>query len=230
MIMTVARWIGDAPGATLALPAFTPWSIACLTLAVLSAVFWRSWPMKLTALPLLAVGLLGAASGARFDLAVAPNGDVAALRDADGLLTILGKRSDSFASEQWLRADADLRTAAETEKAGHCDALGCVGVLRNGATAALVLDPSVFHEDCARAQVVISPSMRHGPARPTSCSTAASWPRPAPRPSPSGLGASPGAQRAPGEDRPWSRAPRPRTVAFAPTKAGVGEAVDAPED
>jgi competence protein ComEC len=63
--------------------------------------------------------LLGAAIGSRIDLAVAPNGDAAALRDADGFLTILGKRSDSFASEQWLRADADLRTAAETEKAGR---------------------------------------------------------------------------------------------------------------
>ena len=40
--------------------------------------------------------------------------------------------------------------------------------------------------------------------------------------------------RAPGEDRPWSRAPRPRATAFARTKTGVREAVDtridAPED
>jgi competence protein ComEC len=231
MIMTVARWIGDAPGATLALPAFAPRSIACLTLAVLSAVLWRSWPMKLTALPLLAVGLLGAASGARFDLAVAPNGDVAALRDADGFLTILGKRSDSFASEQWLRADADLRTAAETEKAGRCDALGCVGVLRNGAMAALVLDPSAFHEDCARAQVVISPLyaprsctpdilLDRGKLAETGAATLAFGPQ----------GVTWNMARAPGEDRPWSRAPRPRATAFARTKSGVPEAVDARTD
>jgi competence protein ComEC len=91
MIMTLAGWIGSAPGASIALPAFTPWAIVCLTLAALSAVLWRTWTLRLTALPLLALGLLGAASGGRFDLAVAPSDEMAALRDADGALTILGK-------------------------------------------------------------------------------------------------------------------------------------------
>jgi competence protein ComEC len=217
MIMTFARWIGEAPGATVALPAFAPWSIACLTLAVLSAVLWRTRLLKLTALPLLALGLLGAANGGRFDLAVAPTGELAALRDADGFLTLLGKRSDNFAAEQWLRADADLRPSVETERSGRCDSLGCVGLLRNGDQAALVLDPSAFHEDCARAQVVISPLYA-----PRSCTakilidrrklaetgsvTLAFGPE----------GAAWRTARAPGEDRPWSRAPRGRSTALAP--------------
>jgi competence protein ComEC len=80
---------------------------------------------------------------------------MAALRDAEGQLTLLGKKKDSFASEQWLRADADGRATAE--RSGACDALGCVGVLRNGSSVALVLDMSAFHEYCARAQIVVSP-------------------------------------------------------------------------
>jgi competence protein ComEC len=223
MIMTVARWIGNAPGATLALPAFAPWSIACLALAVLSAVLWRSWAMKLTGLPLLALGLLGAANGGRFDLAVAPGGEMAALRDADGMLTLLGKRSDSFAAEQWLRADADLRPAAETERAGRCDAFGCVGVLRNGDYAALVLDASAFHEDCARAQVVISPLyaprsctpkilLDRGRLAETGAATLAFGPQ----------GVTWTMARAPGEDRPWSRAPRPRVAQFGETDRARG--------
>ena len=108
LIMTIAERIGSAPGASIALPAFAPWSLACLTLAVLSAVLWRTWTLRLTALPLLALGLMGAASGGRFDLVVLPTGDMAALRDADGQLTILGKKRESFASEQWLRADAEF--------------------------------------------------------------------------------------------------------------------------
>ena len=94
LIMVIAERIGSAPGASIALPAFAPWSLACLTLAVLSAVLWRTWTLRLTALPLLALGLLGAASGGHFDLAVSPTGDMAALRDAGGQLTILGKKRD----------------------------------------------------------------------------------------------------------------------------------------
>lgn len=209
LIMKIAEWIGSAPGARIALPAFAPWAIVCLTLAVLSAVLWRTWPLRLTALPLLALGLFGAASGGRFDLAVPPGGDMAALRDSGGQLTLLGKKKDSFASEQWLRADADSRDTAG--RAGRCDARGCVGVLRNGDSAALVLDYSAFHEDCARAQIVISPLFA-----PPSCAPKILLDRA--RLEETGavtlaLGAKGPewrTERAPGEDRPWSPAPRRR--------------------
>jgi competence protein ComEC len=209
LIMTLASWIGSAPGASIALPAFAPWSLACLTLAVLSVVLWRTWTLRLIALPLLALGLMGAASGGRFDLAVLPTGDMAALRDADGQLTILGKKRESFASEQWLRADADSRDGAE--RAGRCDSLGCVGVLRDGDSAALVLDEAAFHEDCARAKIVISPLYAPRSCAPeilldrarlaeTGAVTLSSGPK----------GLEWRTARAPGEDRPWSRAPRSR--------------------
>ena len=222
MIMTLASWIGSAPGASIALPAFAPWSIVCLSLAVLSGVLWRTPLLRLTALPLLALGLLGAANGGRFDLAVPPNGDMAALRDAGGQLAILGKKKDNFASEQWLRADADPRIAAE--RAGNCDRLGCVGLLRDGSSAALVLDYSAFHEDCARAQIVISPLFA-----PRSCAAKILLDRA--RLEETGAvtlalgdkGYVWRTARAPGEDRPWSRAPRRRFV-LAPLPNGKPQA------
>jgi competence protein ComEC len=233
LIMTIAERIGSAPGASISLPAFAPWSLACLTLAVLSAVIWRTWTMRVTALPLLALGLMGAASGGRFDLAVPQTGDMAALRDADGQLTILGKKRESFASEQWLRADADSRNAAE--RSGKCDSVGCVGLLRDGESVALVLEESAFHEDCARAEIVISPLYA-----PRSCAPKILLDR--------GRLAESGAvtfafgpkgmewrtARAPGEDRPWSRAPR-RRLAAMPSLAGKGppqapQNDEAPED
>jgi competence protein ComEC len=227
IVMTLAGWIGSAPGASIAMPAFAPWSIVCLALAVLSAVLWRSWAFKLTALPLLALGLIGAASGGQFDLAVPAGGDSAALRDADGQLTILGKRKDAFASEQWLRADADSRGGAD--RAGRCDALGCVGVLPNGEAAALVLDEAAFHEDCARAQVVISPLFA-----PRSCAPKILLDRA--RLAETGAvtvsfgreGAAWRTARAPGENRPWSRAP-PRRVAAIPA-ALLAPAIKPPPD
>ncbi len=94
LVMKIAGWIGSAPGARIALPAFAPWAIVCLSLAVLSAVLWRTWTLRLTALPLLALGLFGAASGGRFDLAVATGRRHGGLRDADGQLTLLGKKKN----------------------------------------------------------------------------------------------------------------------------------------
>jgi competence protein ComEC len=233
LIMTIAERIGSAPGASIALPAFAPWSLACLTLALLSAVLWRTWILRLTALPLLALGLMGAASGERFDLAVLPTGDMAALRDADGQLTILGKKRESFASEQWLRADADSRDAAE--RAGRCDSLGCVGLLSNGESAALVLEESAFHEDCARAEIVISPLYAPRSCAPkilldrarlaeTGAVTLAFGP----------TGMIWRTARAPGEERPWSRSPGRRyaapSVQAANTSAPSVKNDEPPED
>ncbi len=228
LIMTIARWIGSAPGSTIPLPAFAPWSIVFLSLAVLSAVLWRTWLMKLSALPLLGLGLLGAASAQRFDLAVAPTGEYAALRQADGRLAVLGKHRNAFAAEQWLRADADLRAAPETEAAGRCDKLGCVGHTRDGAAVALVLDGFAFHEDCARAEVVISPLYAPSYCTPkilldrrklteAGAVTLAFDPK----------GVEWRTARTPGEDRPWSRAPRrrmPAPSAARPPEAATDEA------
>ncbi|WP_298358335.1 ComEC/Rec2 family competence protein [Rhodoblastus sp.] len=214
LIMAVARWIGSAPGSTIPLPAFAPWSIVFLSLAVLSAVLWRTWLMKLTALPLLGLGLLGAASAQRFDLAVAPTGEYAALRQADGRLAVLGKHRNAFAAEQWLRADADQRAAPDTVAAGRCDKLGCVGRTGDGAAVALVLDGFAFHDDCARAEVVISPLYA-----PTYCTPKILLDRRklaetgAVTLAFAAKGVKWRTARAPGEDRPWSRAPSRRAPA-----------------
>ena len=126
IIMAAARFIGALPGASLHLPAFAPWSLAFFSLAVLSAVIWRTWPLKLTALPFVLLGLAGALSGPSFDVAVAAGGDAAAVREADGRLVVIGRRPSLFDAEQWLRADADARVAKTALRKESCDPLGCV--------------------------------------------------------------------------------------------------------
>ena len=157
LIMWAARHIGSWPGATLHLYAFAPWAIVFLTLAVLSAVIWRSWLLRATAIPLVMIGLYGAASGPSFDVAVAATGDVIALRGGDGRLTVLGHRPSLFAAEQWLRADADGRPPRKAVDSSACDKLGCVGILPDGRAVALVLNRGAFAEDCQRAAVVVTP-------------------------------------------------------------------------
>ena len=197
------------PGASLHLPAFAPWSLAFFALAVLSAVIWRSWPLKLTALPFALLGLFGALSGPTFDIAVAASGEAAAVREADGRLVVVGRRPSLFDTEQWLRADADARAAKAALRKESCDPLGCVAVLKDGRAVALVLDPAAFAEDCIRAAVVVTPLLA-----PTGCAASVVIDRETLRRTgavaltATAAGFTTASVRAADEDRPWSPAPK----------------------
>lgn len=210
IVLWLARLIGSAPAATINLPAFAPWALPFLTLAVLSAVIWRSWPFRLTAVPLALIGLLGATLGPRYDLMVALGGDMVAVRGAGGQLALVGK-ANAFAAEQWLRADGDGRAVAglrgRLAEAGRCDALACVVPLPEGQMLSLVSDPQAFEEDCRRADVIVTPL-----TAPESCAA----PLILDRASLAGTGALgltlrhggwvPAPARSAMEDRPWSPA------------------------
>lgn len=219
-VLWVARWIGTLPGATLHLNAFAPWAIVFLTFAVLSAVIWRSALLRLTALPLALIGLYGALSGSTFDLAVAANGDAVAVRGADGALTIIGRRPSEFTVGQWLAADGDGRDPHQAIDASACDRIGCVGILPDGRSVALVLDQAAFAEDCDRADVVVTPLYA-----PRGCAAALVIDRDRLRATGAmllraqGQGLAIDAGRGADEDRPWSPAPPARWGRAAPPKA-----------
>lgn len=157
LIVWLAGLIASAPGASLQVKAFAPWSIFFLALAVLCAVVWRTWTLRAMAVPLALIGLVGATSGAGFDLAVSATGDAAAIRLPSGDLALLGKRPGAFAAEQWLRADADGRAAADARGGVACDDDGCVGRLADGRFVALVVARGALIEDCARAAIIVTP-------------------------------------------------------------------------
>ncbi len=157
LILWAARFIADAPGSTLHLRAFAPYALPFLALAVISATIWRTWTFRASAIPLAIIGLIGATHGPRYDVIVAPSGDQAAVRDADGLLQIVGKRFNAFAAEQWLTADGDGRDPASArDPDAPCDRLGGVAALPEGQSLSIVIDRMAFDEDCARADVIVS--------------------------------------------------------------------------
>ncbi|MBV9568319.1 MAG: ComEC/Rec2 family competence protein [Hyphomicrobiales bacterium] len=210
LIFWAAAKIAAAPESTLHIRAFAPWAIVFFTLAVLSVVLWRSLMMRLTFLPFLALGLLGAMSGSGFDVAIAPTGENAAVRLSDGKLAVIGARPEPFEAEQWLRADGDGREPRALLALGtYCDKLGCVGRLIGGSALALVTQQAAFEEDCLRADIIVSPHKA-----PASCAAPLIFDR-------AGLESS-GAvtlriakngfaviqARSPDEDRPWSRPPK----------------------
>lgn len=220
-IMWAARTAGGLPGATIHLPAFAPWAIVFLTLAVLCAVLWRTALFRAMALPLAAIGLCGAAAGPTFDIAVPATGDAVALRGPDGRLAVIGARPSAFSAEQWLRADADGRPGARALQRTGCDGIGCIGRLPDGRAVAVVLDKRAFAEDCLRADIVVTPLFA-----PTGCAAKLVIDRD--RLKQTGALTLSNAKegwrirtaRAEDEDRPWSRAPKRRWGRSAPIAFG----------
>jgi competence protein ComEC len=238
-VMWAARTIGSFPGSTIHLPAFAPWAIVFLSLAVLSSVLWRTAILRATALPLAVLGLLGAAAGPSFDMAVAPTGDAVAYRAADGRLAVIGRGRNVFTTEQWLRADADGRQANEALTKASCDKLGCTGTLTSGQTIALVFDRAAFAEDCTRADIIVTPFFA-----PMGCAAGMVIDRDKLKETGALTlsfvkdsfgkdGVQMRVGRAPDEDRPWSPAPKRHWGRAAPppaAKAGDGQAPgDEPE-
>jgi competence protein ComEC len=156
-ILWAARHIAAAPGASLHLRAFAPYALPFLSLAVVSVLIWRSWVMRATAIPLAALGLIGAINGPRYDVIVSPDGAQTAIRETNGNIAIIGKRFNAYAAEQWLAADGDGRDADQARAlAAPCDRLGCVEALPQGSALALVEDRLAFDEDCRRALIIVS--------------------------------------------------------------------------
>jgi competence protein ComEC len=207
-VLWVARGIGGLPGATLHLNAFPSWALACLAMAVLSAVIWRSALLRLTAVPLALIGLYGAATATSFDIAVDSSGDAVAVRGADGVLTVIARRPSVFTVEQWLAADGDGRDPHDAIDADACDQIGCVGILPDGRSVALVLDQAAFAEDCSRADMIVTPLYA-----PPGCAASLVIDRDRLRQTGAvaltarGAGWTFATSRAADEDRPWSVAP-----------------------
>ena len=209
-ILMVARVIAAAPASTVHLRAFAPYALPFLALAVMSATIWRTWAFRVSAIPFAIIGLIGALNGPRFDVIVAPSGEQAAVRDADGLLQIVGKRFNAFAAEQWLSADGDGRDPrAARDPNAPCDRFGCVADLPEGESLSLVIDSLAFDEDCARAEIVVSAL-----TAPSDCKAKFVLDEKAlTRLGAVGLGWSDTgcfamtSDRSPGEDRPWSPTP-----------------------
>ncbi|MFT4098383.1 MAG: ComEC/Rec2 family competence protein, partial [Rhodoblastus sp.] len=229
IILAAARMLASMPAATVHLREFAPWALPFLALAVLSATVWRTNLMRLTALPFLAIGLYGATQGPRWDVAVQPTGESAAVRAANGDLVTIGRFS-GFTAEQWLRADADGREP-RSSRGEMCDKTGCTAQAGNGGALALVTDYTALAEDCSRAKIVVTPLY-------------APWGCKAPlvidrrKLEETGAitlrfeadGISMRTARAAGEDRPWSPAPRRRAARVAAEAMDEnGERVDASE-
>ena len=92
------------------------------------------------------------------DVLIAADGSAAAVRGESGRFSVVKSGSDLFALREWLAADADARTPKDSTlgEGIRCDAVGCVGRLRDGSLVAIAKTIEAFEEDCRRAVLVVS--------------------------------------------------------------------------
>jgi competence protein ComEC len=156
-VIAAAAWVESFSGSTVPVAAFGTGALGLMVVGLVTGTLFISPLRRLSLIP-VALGLLAATTPDRPDIFVDRAGAGAALRAADGKLVILGRPS-AFVAEQWLKADGDGRRARDPTltTAVRCDKLGCVSDLGDGRHAAFVSDRRAFAEDCARAQIVITP-------------------------------------------------------------------------
>lgn len=163
-VLYVSMRIAATPHAVAGVAAPGPGALLCLSLAIIWFVIWRS-PLRWAALAPAFAGLVLLQFASTPDVLVDRQGHGALVvqgqgRGSDGRLriTLLGTPS-SFTVEQWLRAIGDQRAASDPSlRAGaRCDPLGCTALRDDGGAIAWSRARRGLFEDCARADVIVSP-------------------------------------------------------------------------
>ena len=212
-MIAVALWVTALPGSVGHIHAFGTGPLLVATAGLLLVCLLRT-PLRFSGAALLIVAALWALNAPRPDVLVAGDGRAAAIRGPDGRLSVLSSGRDSFALKEWLAADGDARDVKD--KSLHdgvaCDAIGCIGHLKDGRLASMVLKLEAFAEDCARAGVVVSARAAQAPCAATLVDRKVWRARGAVALRWDGKGFAETFARPPGTDRPWAPALRQVTT------------------
>ncbi len=166
LTLDVAARIAALPGADLRVPALPALTMALVVGGGLWLLLWARVWRWLGILPMIA-GIAVAFTARPPDVLIDEKGKVAAVRGAGGNLAVLGG-AKSFARETWLRRDAQKETEpAHAADLPVCDAIGCIyrPPHRPDLRIALIRVADALPEDCARADIVISPVPTFGGCR-----------------------------------------------------------------
>jgi competence protein ComEC len=162
-----ARRVAALPGAVTRIPAIPAASFALMVAGGLWLLLWRT-RLRLCGLAAMAAGIALAPWEPRPDVLVGPDGQLVAVRGADGRLAALPAPHSAFELARWLEHDGDARPPQEAARAAgfRCDAAGCTVEVR-GATVAVARHAAAVRDDCQRAGILVLPLPRPaGCARP----------------------------------------------------------------
>jgi competence protein ComEC len=150
-----AHAVARLPGAVGRVPAIPTSAFA---LMVAGGLWWALWSTRwrlLGAAP-IALGLMLAPMGQRFDVLIGRGADLVAVRGADGRLSALAGRGSSFELARWLEHDGDGRPPAEAGKAQafRCDRQGCMALVK-GFRIAVAESAAALRDDCGVVSILI---------------------------------------------------------------------------
>jgi competence protein ComEC len=157
-MIAVAEWTTEWSGEVGGVRTIPALSLLLVVGGFLWLALWRERWRLLGIAPML-VALPLALAAPRPDILVGEDGTTAAVRGADGRLSIVGGKGERFTVENWLRADADSRKADASVlgEGVRCDSIGCIGKAGKEETVvSLILKPDAFAEDCRLATIVVS--------------------------------------------------------------------------
>lgn len=164
----VTQWVAALPGAVGRVPAFGIGPLIAASLGLILLGLLRT-PLRWSGFALVLVAALWAARTPQPDILISADGRHVGVRGGDGKLHVMhavkGSR-DSFLLKEWLAADADARTASESEasltEGVSCDDLGCVMQPAGGGLVAQAYRAEALADDCERAALIVT--LRQAPA------------------------------------------------------------------
>jgi competence protein ComEC len=160
MMSATAYWVAGLPGAVAHIPKISDASFAIM---IAGGLWLTLWQIRWRALGLIAIGggALIAGGGAHPDILAGRDGDLVAVRGADGAFFANGPRAGSFELTRWLESDGDARRPADVLRATGvtCDGSGCAATAKN-LRVAIARHPSSFADDCSKADILIAVTPR----------------------------------------------------------------------
>ena len=131
-MIRVAQWVALLPGAVGHIHAFGTGPLILTSLGLLLKCLLHT-PLRWSSAVLSVLAAFWAGMTPQPDIFVSGDGRSAAIRGADGRLVVLYKARDTFALKGWFVADADRRDIKDKtlHDGVRCDAIGCVGALKD---------------------------------------------------------------------------------------------------
>jgi competence protein ComEC len=160
MMTAVAHWVAALPGAASMAVVWPEYALVIVVAGGLWIALWRR-PWRWLGLVPVGLGVIAALLASRPDILIASDARTVAVRLADGSLGFLRDPADDYTAQIWLQRDGDAR-APEKAIAGEsqdvrCDELGCIATLASGQSVAAVSHIEALAEDCAPADILVSP-------------------------------------------------------------------------
>jgi competence protein ComEC len=153
----IALWVTSLPGAFGRVTSFGTGPLLLATAGLLLIGLLKT-PLRWSGVAFVVAATIVAARTPVPDILVAADGRTFAVRGADGKLAIHHTGGDTFATREWLAADADGRDPSDKALGAGiaCDPSGCIGMLDDRRLVSYVIAPDAFEEDCRHAAIIVA--------------------------------------------------------------------------